>query len=229
MDIRNSIRAATEASGISKPDFVELLQLIDQHYDKMEATITESLQTQSLRTQSLQTEVHTPIEAIFDSVRQALLSVGTDGIVRNCNRVCSHYFSLTKDQLIGSHIANILPGAKDKLIGDFLSPYMSDLDNTQIDLVAGEVDALRADGEGFMAEVTASILETVGGEIYVVSLRDVTDRKVAEGALRRLKSVIALLLRTRPMRSLSSTSTIIVLQMLTTTRAPCSICHVHVC
>jgi diguanylate cyclase (GGDEF)-like protein/PAS domain S-box-containing protein len=184
MDIRNRIRAATEASGISKPDFVELLQLIDQHYDKMEATITESLQTQSLRSQSLQTETHTPIEAIFDSVRQALLSVGTDGIVRNCNRVCSHYFGLTKDQLIGSHIGNILPGAKDKLMGDFLSPYMSDLDNTQIDLVAGEVGALRADGEGFMAEVTASILETVGGEIFVVSLRDVTDRKEAQGASR---------------------------------------------
>ena len=184
MDLRDRIRAATEASGISKPDFVELLKLIDQHYDKMEATISESLQTQSLRTQALQTQTHTPIEAIFDSVTQALLSVGTDGIVRNCNRVCSHYFNQTKDQLIGSNIADILPGAKNQSIGDFLSPYMTNLDDTQIELVAGEVDALRADGERFVAEVTASTLETVGGDIFVVSLRDVTDRKEAEGALR---------------------------------------------
>ena len=184
MELRDRIRVATEASGISKPDFVELLKLIDQHYDKMEATISESLQTQSLRTQSLQTQTHTPIEAIFDSVTQALLSVGTDGIVRNCNRVCSHYFNQTKDQLIGSNIADILPGAKNQSIGDFLSPYMTTLDDTQIELVAGEVDALRADGERFVAEVTASTLETVGGDIFVVSLRDVTDRKEAEGALR---------------------------------------------
>ncbi len=184
MDLRDRIKAATEASGITKPDFVELLQLIDQHYDKMEATITESLQTQSLRIQSLQTQTHTPIEAIFDSVTQALLSVGTDGIVRNCNKVCTHYFGLAKDQLIGSHIADILPGAKDKPISEFLLAYMSDLDDTQIDLIAGEVDALRADGERFVAEVTASTLETVGGDLYVVSLRDVTDRKEAEGALR---------------------------------------------
>ena len=135
MDLRDRIRAATEASGISKPDFVELLKLIDQHYDKMEATISESLHTQSLRTQT-----HTPIEAIFDSVTQALLSVGTDAIIRNCNRVCSHYFGLTKDQLIGSNIADILPGAKNQSIGDFLSPYMTNLDDTQIELVAGEVD-----------------------------------------------------------------------------------------
>ncbi len=184
MDLRDRIRAATEASGITKPDFVELLKLIDQHYDKMEATITESLQTQSLRTQALQTQTHTPIEAIFDSVTQALLSVGTDGIIRNCNKVCTHYFGLAKDKLIGSHIADILPGAKDKSISDFLLTYMSDLDDTQIDLVAGEVYALRADGKRFVAEVTASTLETVGGDLYVVSLRDVTDRKEAESALR---------------------------------------------
>ncbi len=184
MDLRDRIRAATEASGITKPDFVALLKLIDQHYDKMEATITESLQTQSLRTQALQTQTHTPIEAIFDSVTQALLSVGTDGIIRNCNKVCTHYFGLAKDKLIGSHIADILPGVKDKSISDFLLAYMSDLDDTQIDLVAGEVDALRADGKRFVAEVTASTLETVGGDLYVVSLRDVTDRKEAESALR---------------------------------------------
>ena len=61
-DLRDKIRAATEESGITKPDFIALLQLIDQHYDKMEATITESLQTQT----------QTPIEAIFDSVTDAL-------------------------------------------------------------------------------------------------------------------------------------------------------------
>ena len=44
-DLRDKIRAATEDSGITKPDFVELLSLIDQHYDKMEATITQSVRT----------------------------------------------------------------------------------------------------------------------------------------------------------------------------------------
>ena len=81
-DLRDKIRAATEESGITKPDFVALLRLIDQHYDKMEATITQSLQTQT----------QTPIEAIFDSVTDALLSVGSDGIVRNCNKGCARYF-----------------------------------------------------------------------------------------------------------------------------------------
>ena len=58
-DLREKIKQATEESGIEKPDFVELLSLIDAHYDKMEATITQSLTTT------------TPIEAIFDSVAEA--------------------------------------------------------------------------------------------------------------------------------------------------------------
>ena len=66
--LREKIRAATERSGITKPDFVELLKLIDEHYDKMEATITQSIQTRTLQD-------NTPIEAIFDSVTEALLSV----------------------------------------------------------------------------------------------------------------------------------------------------------
>ncbi len=177
-DIRDKIRAATDASGITKPDFIELLSLIDQHYDKMEATITQSVQT------ATQSNTAAPIEAIFDSVTEALLSVGNDGVIRNCNKVCTHYFKLTRDQLVGSNITNILPATKRHTIGEFLVPYISNLDDTNIELVDGEVDALRSDGERFVAEINASCLSTVGGEIYVISLRDVTDRKLSESALR---------------------------------------------
>ena len=177
-DLRDKIRAATEASGITKPDFIGLLSLIDQHYDKMEATITQSVRT------ATHVDTAAPIEAIFDSVTEALLSVGVDGVIRNCNKVCTRYFKLTKDQLVGSNITNILPAAKKQTITAYLAPYLSNLEDTNIDLVDGEVDALRSDGERFVAEINASCLETAGGDIYVISLRDVTDRKESESALR---------------------------------------------
>jgi PAS domain S-box-containing protein len=177
-DLRNKIRVATEASGITKPDFIELLSLIDQHYDKMEATITQSIQT------ATHSDTAAPIEAIFDSVTEALLSVGANGVIRNCNKVCTRYFKLTKDQLIGSNISNILPAAKRRTTAEFLVPYLSNLDDTEIDLVDGEVEALRSDGERFSAEINASRLSPDSGDIYVISLRDLTDRKVSESALR---------------------------------------------
>ena len=186
-DLREKIKTATEASGITKPDFVELLSLIDQHYDNMEATITQSIAAQSVRTATharISAETAVPIQAIFDSVTEALMSVGADGLVRNCNKVCTSYFKLTKDQLIGSNIANILPGARTGPIADFLGPYMSDLEDTNIDLADGEIDALRSDGERFVAEINASELATRDNPIFVISLRDVTDRIQSEITLR---------------------------------------------
>ncbi len=181
-DLRDKIRAATESSGITKPDFVELLSLIDQHYDKMEATITQSVRTATHV--DIAAETAAPIEAIFDSVTEALLSVGADGIIRNCNRVCSRYFNRTKTELIGSNIASLLPGAKNQPITDFLKPYLSNLEDTNIELADGEVDAQRSDGEQFVAEINASELATRDDAIFVISLRDVTDRKQSESALR---------------------------------------------
>ena len=171
-DLRDKIKRATDSSGIEKSDFVALLRLVDKHYDKMEATITQSLTTT------------TPVETIFDSVTEALMSVSDSGAIRICNKVCAKYFGLTKDQIIGSQIEHLLPGAKDQNITEFLQPFMSDPDDTHFESSGGDVDACRADGEHFVAEINASMLETVGGRIFVISLRDVTERKEAEVMLR---------------------------------------------
>jgi diguanylate cyclase (GGDEF)-like protein/PAS domain S-box-containing protein len=182
-ELRQQIKEATEKSGINKLDFVALLRLIDQHYDKMEATITQSLSqtlSKSLTTQSLTST--TPIEVIFDSVTDALMSVSDEGIIRNCNKICSGYFGLPKKDLVGSNISRFLPGAKDKGLADFLQPFVSSLEATRAGTVNGEVEAARANGEEFIAEINASSLEVGEGRIFVISLRDVTGRRQAEKA-----------------------------------------------
>ena len=170
--LREKIRKASEKSDVKQSDFVELLGLIDEHYDKMEATITQSLSAE------------TPIDAIFDSVTEALMSVGASGQIRICNKVCARYFGLTKDQIIGSKIEHLLPAARGQSLTRFLEPFMADLDDTQLDYQAGEVDARRANGDEFVAEINASKLEAAEGVIYVISLRDVTSRREAEHLLR---------------------------------------------
>jgi len=171
-DLRDKIKQATEESGVEKPDFVELLSLIDAHYDKMEATITQSLTST------------TPIEAIFDSVTEALLSVSESGIVCNCNKTCSRFFGLTKDQLIGSKLEHILPEAKDQPLERFLTPFLSDLDDTLPRIEGGQIEAVRANGDRFVAEIAASQLAAGESRVFVISLRDITGRQEAESALK---------------------------------------------
>ena len=181
-ELRQRIKDATEKSGINKLDFIALLKLIDEHYDKMEATITQSLATQSLT--SLSPANATPIDLIFDSVTEALLSVGDKGTIRNCNKVCSKYFGIAKEELIGSPVTVILPDAKGQPLADYLQPFMSNLDDTHADFSGGEVNAARHDGEIFPAEINSSSLMTGDDNVYVISLRDVTGRKQAERTLR---------------------------------------------
>ena len=171
-ELRDTIKQTTASSANDKPDFVALLELVDQHYDKMEATITQSLTT------------ITPLEAIFDSVTDALFTVSENGFICSCNKICSHYFGLTRDQLIGSKLERILPAAKGQTLARFIKPFNSNLDDTQVTVAGGEVDAVRANGETFVAEIHASELEAGAGKIYVISLRDVTDRKQVENALK---------------------------------------------
>ena len=177
-DLRNQIKEATEKSGIDKLDFVELLKLINQHYDKMEETITQSVNARSLAATT------TPIEVIFDSVTEALLSVSADGTIRNCNKVCSRYFGLEKNALIGSAVDAILPKSRGKLLADFLHPFQSNLDDTHVDFSGGEVIAARADGKVFDAEINSSCLDVGGEQVFVISLRDITGRKKAESSLK---------------------------------------------
>ncbi|MFQ5548364.1 MAG: EAL domain-containing protein [Woeseia sp.] len=166
---------------MNRLDFLDLLKLIDEHYDKMEAIITQTLsQSQSLSESHTTT---TPIEVIFDSVTDALMSVSDEGIIVSCNRICPKYFRLSREKLIGSEISRILPGVKDKGLADFLQPFMSDPDDTNAQLCSGEVDALRANGKKFVAEINASTVDVADGRIFVISLRDVSGRRKAEKAL----------------------------------------------
>ena len=164
-------RAASEGT----PDLVGLLKLMDQHYDKMEATVAQSL--------SGEFRAPTPIEVIFDSVTDALFSVDADGIVRNCNKMCTRYFGVARDELIGSKLSRWLPELEGRTLDEFFAPFVANLEDTNVDLSQGEVTARRVSGVDFVAEINASRMQTPASDIFVLSLRDITERKAAERAL----------------------------------------------
>jgi PAS domain S-box-containing protein len=163
-------------AGHPEPDMEALLKVLKKHYDKMEATINRSL-TQTL-------PAGTSVEVIFDSVTDALLSVSASGVIRNCNKVCARYFGIPKQELIGSPLNTILPAAATQALPQFLQPFMSDLDDTHIEFNSGEVEARTAGGKTFIAEINATHLASGDEDIFVINLRDVTDRHDAEKALR---------------------------------------------
>ena len=181
-ELRQRIKEATEKSGIHKLDFIELLKLIDEHYDKMEASISETLTTQTLTIPSK--TASTPIDLIFDSVTDALLSVSDEGIIRNCNKVSTRYFDRSRDELIGSPLSDLIPDAKGKPLADFLQPFISNVDDVHARFAGEAVEATRKGGENFAVEINASSLKVGDGQVYIINLRDISSRQQAEKKLR---------------------------------------------
>ncbi len=117
--LKDKIEEATEASSIDRADFLDLLRLVDAHYDQMEATISQALATQSLA-------ASTPIDVIFDSVTEALFSVSESGEILTCNQVSARYFCTDKSALIGASLDTLIPDAAGWTTAEFLAPFIAD-------------------------------------------------------------------------------------------------------
>lgn len=168
------ISDATDGPGVRKPDFRNLLTKIDRYYDKKDVLDNQS------PTQTFSATM--PIEAIFESISEALITVSISGVIRSCNKACSRYFGVSRDDLIGSHLGEVLVGASKKSVADFLAPFMSHMDDTQIEIKDGVAIALRNNGEQFDVEINASRLASLEAEFFVISLRDLREHKQAAGA-----------------------------------------------
>ena len=140
--LRDRIRQVTASDEARKADFIELLRLVDAHYDRIEATITQSVNTQAFAT------TRTPVDAVFDSVTEALFSVGSNGTIRVCNKICARYFGIPKDELIGMPLVELIPDVANTSLDEFLEPFMADLDDTHVDTTGGEVRARGRNGAG---------------------------------------------------------------------------------
>lgn len=191
-ELEQRIKQASGKSGDRRLDFLALLKMIDRHYDKIEATGARTL------TQTFSATTPTPIEAVFDSVTEALMSVSAAGNIRSCNKVCCRYFGMTRDAIIGSPVADFLPGIGKTSLAGFLAPFMSDVDATQIEFTAGETKAVRADGETFDVEINASQLRSRETDVYIISLRDISGRRRAEKTVQENEERYSALVKDAP-------------------------------
>jgi len=105
---------------------------------------------------------------VVDRSTEGILVVGLDNVVRYLNPAAESIFDRKADELLGE-------------VSGF-------------DVVAGvatEIDILRQGGEPGIGEMRVAETEWEGESAYLVSLRDVTDRKRAEAQLKQANSELA--------------------------------------
>lgn len=105
--------------------------------------------------------------ALLEALPEAVLIVDEAGHVTFANRQVQAAFGYTPEELRGRPLAALLPALLDDWNG-----------------APGVLYGRRKDGGEFSAEVTHSSIEADGGARAIVTIRDVTERKQAEQALR---------------------------------------------
>jgi PAS domain S-box-containing protein len=123
-------------------------------------------------------------EAVIESAPEAMFVLDQSGKILLINAMAERLFGYPREELMGMNIAaNLIP---ERLRNSQQRYFLEYLDNPVINQSSFGVDlyAIRKDGSEFPMEVDLSRLDTSNGFWVAINIRDISDRKRAETALR---------------------------------------------
>jgi diguanylate cyclase (GGDEF)-like protein/PAS domain S-box-containing protein len=121
------------------------------------------------------------LAAIVESTDEAIFSKALDGTILSWNPAAERMFGHTAEEICGRNISILIPpGRADE------EPRILQRVRSGERIVGVETEHIRKDGQRFSASVTISPLRSESGEVIGASrvVRDITERKIAESALR---------------------------------------------
>jgi len=148
-------------------------------------TFTETLVARQSAEQALQ-ESEKQYRSIFESATDGFIIATLDGYVVEANPAVCRMHGYTYDEFVGSHLSEFTLPDFDVEVAVFVS--MAQADNQQTTAVTN----LRRDGTPFEVEVRGAPI-TYKGELHLLAIiRDVTERRQTEEALRRAQKLESL-------------------------------------
>ena len=192
--LRAQLRELQLRTGTATPDVGLLLRLVNEHYQRIETErrgIAESMRLMADEARALE---HTAreqgsehLQVILDHIKDVVLSVEEDGTLRTFNPTGERVFGYTEAEVVGQRIELLIPEitiAESETVPQALQRLAASTGDTALDLVGRELWARRKDGESFPAEIAVSKAPLARREMFVLCLRNVTERRESEQAMR---------------------------------------------
>jgi len=135
------------------------------------------------------------LQAVLDSVIDGIITINDQGIMTSFNRAAAHIFGYTPDEVTGHNFKLLLPESYHGEHDDYLHNYLK----TGIKRIIGisrEISGMRKDGATFPMELTVSEMEIGGKLMFNGIVRDITERKKAEAAVKASETRIRTLVDT---------------------------------
>ena len=192
--LRAQLRELQLRTGTATPDVGLLVRLVNDHYQRIETErrgIAESMRLMAEEARALEHAAREQgsehLQVILDHIKDVVLSVEEDGTLRTFNPTGERVFGYTEAEVVGQRIELLIPEitiAESETVPQALQRLAASTGDTALDLVGRELWARRKDGESFPAEIAVSKAPLARREMFVLCLRDVSERRESEQAMR---------------------------------------------
>jgi diguanylate cyclase (GGDEF)-like protein/PAS domain S-box-containing protein len=182
--------AETRGRG-DEPDMGRLLQAVSAHYDRLDAErrgVVRSMQLMSDEAQAMTREIReetaSHLQAILDNVKDAIITVDDAGHIESFNHTGERIFGYTAAETLGRSLGFLLPDIDRKNPCEYLERLATKIDDTHVDLAATQTWGLAKGGSKVAIEVAVSKPALNSRIGYIVCIRDITERHLAEVSVR---------------------------------------------
>ncbi len=124
------------------------------------------------------------LNAIIQSAMDAIITIDDQQRVLIFNAAAEKMFGYTPSEAVGSLVERFIPQRFLPAQGSHIRRFSETGTTSQDTGTMGAIWGLRANGEEFPLEASISQVETDGRRLFTVILRDISERKRAENALR---------------------------------------------
>ena len=186
-------------------DFATLLQIVSLHYDRIDAErrgVVRSMQIMSNEAQALTRQIReqtaSHLQAILDNVKDAIITVDDQGHIETFNPTGERIFGYSHAEILGRTLDFIFPELDTQSAAGFLERLATKIDDTHVDLAAHQAWGVAKDGNRIAVEIAVSKAHLNQRDCYVVCIRDVTERQVAEQLMRESEARYRILVEHAP-------------------------------
>ena len=156
--------------------FQNLFHRLTASYKELDARRHELEYRVKERTKELQKN-ESYIKSIIENVADAVVCIGSDGIIQSFNTPAEKLFGYNKEDAIGKAVNILMPETYSDNHHSYIKNYLLNGKATKVGKGSVELIGKHKDGYEFPMEISVNELVTKDTHIFIAIMRDITERK----------------------------------------------------